>query len=99
MHSKTRPPICKRPNSGGLQFALFNSCSGLDIAQGLINLGLSQIAIMREPIHNAVAQFFLEQLLQRLAPGQNMQTALHEVCRSLRVVVARGQAPIVALSD
>ncbi|MGF1495700.1 MAG: histidine kinase, partial [Elainellaceae cyanobacterium] len=34
----------------GLQFAIFNSCSGLNIAESLINLGFSQVAIMREPI-------------------------------------------------
>ncbi|WP_448597809.1 CHASE2 domain-containing protein [Thermoleptolyngbya sp.] len=81
---KDLSPYLQTAQQRGLQFALFNSCSGLDIAQGLINLGLSQVAILREPIHNEVAQFFLEQLLQRLAQGQNVQTALHEACRSLR---------------
>jgi CHASE2 domain-containing sensor protein len=51
----------------GLQFALFNSCSGLSLANSLINLGLSQVAVMREPVHNRVAQEFLVRFLQRLA--------------------------------
>jgi hypothetical protein len=50
----------------GLQFAIFNSCSGLDIATSLIDLGFSQVAVMREQIHNAVAQEFLVQFLQAL---------------------------------
>jgi hypothetical protein len=42
----------------GLQVAIFNSCSGLSIANKLIDLGFSQVAIMREPIHNQVAVEF-----------------------------------------
>ncbi|NEP45360.1 MAG: hypothetical protein F6K35_41535, partial [Okeania sp. SIO2H7] len=60
----------------GLKFALFNSCSGLDIAATLIDWGLSQVAVMREPIHNQVAQTFLEQFLQGLADHQDVHTAL-----------------------
>ena len=60
----------------GLQFALFNSCSGLSLANSLIDLGLSQVAIMREPIHNQVAQVFLLQFLKALADYQNVQQAL-----------------------
>ncbi|MEB3293610.1 MAG: CHASE2 domain-containing protein [Synechococcales bacterium] len=50
----------------GLQFALFNSCNGIGIANSLLDLGLSQVAIMREPIHNKVAQEFLLQFVQQL---------------------------------
>ncbi|TVP65885.1 MAG: CHASE2 domain-containing protein [Leptolyngbya sp. LCM1.Bin17] len=81
---KALAPYLKTAQGRGLQFALFNSCSGLDIAQELINLGLSQVAIMREPIHNEVAQAFLVQLLQRLAQGQNVQGALHGACQYLK---------------
>ncbi|WP_159786962.1 CHASE2 domain-containing protein [Sodalinema gerasimenkoae] len=69
-------PYLRQAQQRGLQFALFNSCSGLDIAQALINLGLGQVAIMREPIHNEVAQEFLVQFLQRLSAGETVQTAL-----------------------
>ncbi|MBE9044832.1 CHASE2 domain-containing protein [Pleurocapsales cyanobacterium LEGE 10410] len=62
--------------TNGLQFALFNSCSGLSIANSLIDLGLNQVAVMREPIHNQVAQVFLIQFLQALANHQNVQQAL-----------------------
>lgn len=53
----------------GLQFALFNSCSGLTIAQSLIELGLNQVVIMREPIHNQVAQTLLTYFLDAWPRG------------------------------
>jgi len=50
----------------GLQVAIFNSCSGLSIADALIDIGFSQVVVMREPIHNRVAQEFLVRFLQGL---------------------------------
>lgn len=78
-------PTLQKAQHYGLQFALFNSCSGLDIANSLIDLGLSQVAIMREPIHNQVAHQFLVQFLQRLARLDDVQTALLQTCRFLRL--------------
>ncbi|MEO1069628.1 MAG: hypothetical protein AAFW95_10995, partial [Cyanobacteria bacterium J06638_6] len=78
-------PYLQQAQQRSLQFALFNSCSGMDIANGLINLGLSQVAVMREPIHNEVAQTFLVQLMQRLARFENVQEALAGACRFLKV--------------
>jgi len=69
-------PQLKTAQANGLQFALFNSCSGLSIANSLIDLGLSQVGVMREPIHNQVAQVFFRQFLQALAGYQNVQQAL-----------------------
>lgn len=68
----------------GLQFAIFNSCSGLSIAESLINLGFSQVAIMREPIHNRVAQEFLVRFLQSLAAHETVQEALIAASQFLR---------------
>jgi hypothetical protein len=82
---KELSPYLQQAQRQGLQFALFNSCSGLDIANGLINLGLSQVAIMREPIHNEVAQTFLTQLLQRLAHHEDVQAALVGTCQFLKL--------------
>lgn len=81
---KELKPALQQAQQHGLQFALFNSCSGLDIAHGLINLGLSQVAVMREPIHNEVAQTFLVQFLQRLARYESTQEALAGACRFLK---------------
>ncbi len=60
----------------GLQFAIFNSCSGLSIAQHLIDLGFNQVAVMREPIHNQVAQEFLLRFVRSLAELKDVQEAL-----------------------
>jgi hypothetical protein len=78
-------PFLRKAQQCGLQFALFNSCSGLDIANSLVDLGLSQVAIMREPIHNQVAHSFLLQFLQRLARFENTQEALLGTCRWLKL--------------
>ena len=69
-------PQLKIAQANGLQFALFNSCSGLSIANSSIDLGLSQVGIMREPIHNKVAQVFLVQFLQALASYRDVREAL-----------------------
>lgn len=68
----------------GLQVAIFNSCSGFHIAESLIDLGFSQVAVMREPIHNRVAQEFLVQFLRSLANRQDVHDSLLDACRSLR---------------
>jgi CHASE2 domain/CHAT domain len=68
-----------------LQVAIFNSCSGLNIADSLINLGLSQVVVMREPIHNRVAQEFLVQFVRGLANRQDLHESLLAACRSLRL--------------
>ena len=68
----------------GLQFALFNSCSGLSLANSLIDLGFSQVAIMREPIHNQVAQVFLLWFLQALAEYKDVHDALISACEHLK---------------
>ncbi len=69
----------------GLQFALFNSCNGLSLAESLIDLGLSQVAVMREPIHDRVAHEFLMQFMQALAAHQDVHEALIAACQFLKV--------------
>jgi hypothetical protein len=69
----------------GLQFAIFNSCSGLSIAESLIDLGLSQVAVMREPIHNRVAQEFLVRFLQNLAAHKDVHDSLLAACQFLEL--------------
>ena len=69
----------------GLQFALFNSCNGLTLANALISLGLSQVAVMREPIHNRVAQEFLLRFLQCLAEYKDVHESLLTACQYLKL--------------
>ncbi|GAB4194386.1 MAG: hypothetical protein Fur006_40070 [Coleofasciculaceae cyanobacterium] len=69
----------------GLQFALFNSCNGLSIANALISLGLSQVAVMREPIHNSVAQEFLVRFLQSLGEYKDVHESLLAASQHLKL--------------
>ena len=77
-------PQLQKAQKLGLKFALFNSCNGLSLANALIGLGLSQVAIMREPIHNQVAQVFLVQFLGELAKYQDVHDALMATCSYLK---------------
>ena len=67
----------------GLQLAIFNSCSGLSIANSLLDLGI-QVAVMREPIRNDVAQSFLKPLCQQLAKHKNIHDALLSASQHLQ---------------
>ncbi|WP_204152637.1 CHASE2 domain-containing protein [Leptolyngbya sp. CCY15150] len=69
----------------GLQFALFNSCNGLNLAESLIDLGLSQVVIMREPIHNSVAEAFIVRFAQALAQHKDVQECLQDACHALKI--------------
>ncbi len=69
----------------GLQFALFNSCDGLSIANKLVELGLNQVAIMREPIHNRVAEEIFVQFLNNIAQYQDVHQALLAACDYLKL--------------
>lgn len=78
-------PSLKIAKEQGLQFALFNSCKGLSLANSLINLGLSQVAVMREPVHNLVAEEFLVRFLQSLAEYADVHEALVSACQYLKL--------------
>lgn len=83
----------KQAKARGLQFAIFNSCSGIDIAASLINLGLSQVAVMREPIHNQVAQEFLVPFLRSLAAYKDVGEALVDASQALKQAEKRLSYP------
>jgi hypothetical protein len=78
-------PKLLKAKEQGLAFALFNSCSGLDLAKTMMDLGLSQVAVMREPVDNQVAQVFLKQFLSALTAHQDVQDALQAASRYLKV--------------
>jgi hypothetical protein len=69
----------------GLQCAIFNSCNGLSIADKLIDLGISQVAVMREPIHNQVAEVFLPCFLQALSEYKDVHESLISAAQYLKV--------------
>ncbi len=68
----------------GLQFAIFNSCSGVSIAESLINLGLSQVTVMREPIHHTVARAFFLQFIHNLTAAKDVHEAMIAACQMLK---------------
>jgi hypothetical protein len=76
-------PVLKVAKDRGLKFAIFNSCRGLDIAQSLISVGLNQVVIMREHVHNRVASSFFVQFSLHFAQGQDVHAALVSTCRDL----------------
>jgi len=68
----------------GLQVAIFNSCSGLSIAESLIEWGLSQVVVMREKSHDSVNHVFLNRLCQSLAEYKDIQQAIQDACNYLK---------------
>ncbi|BAY95287.1 MULTISPECIES: CHASE2 domain-containing protein [unclassified Tolypothrix] len=82
--SEIEKPLTTAINNG-LKFAIFNSCDGLSIANKLIDLGLSQVAIMREKIHNRVAGEFFVQFLNALKEYQDVHEALLTASDYLKV--------------
>lgn len=68
----------------GLQLAMFNSCRGLGIAAALMDLGLNQVLVMRERIHNQVAQDFLVQFARSLASFKDTQDAVRDATQWLK---------------
>ncbi len=87
--NEIKPQLLKAKDNG-LQFAIFNSCKGLDLANTLVDLGLSQVAIMREPIHNSVAQEFLIQFIQNFVSNvsgevKTVQDSILAACEYLKL--------------
>ena len=78
-------PQLQTAQERGLQFALFNSCCGLSLAKYLINLGFPQVAVMREPVPNTVAQVFLWQFIEQLTQGKDVHDSLLAACQVLKL--------------
>ncbi len=82
---KELEPYLVQARQHGLRFALFNSCNGLDLARRCIDLGLGQVAVMREPIHNEAAQRFLHRFLHELAQYREVGACLSAAAQSLKL--------------
>lgn len=67
----------------GLKLAIFNSCDGLGLARQLDNLNIPHIIVMREPVHDKVAQKFLEHFLNSFAKGKSLHRAVCEARKKL----------------
>lgn len=68
----------------GLNLAIFNSCDGLGLAQGLSDLNLPQVIVMREKVPDKVAQKFFTYFLEAYAQGRAPQS-LYQSLRQARL--------------
>jgi branched-chain amino acid transport system substrate-binding protein len=68
----------------GLKLAIFNSCDGLGLARQLDKLDIPHIIVMREPVHDKVAQKFLEYFLNSFTKGESLHRAVCEARENLR---------------
>lgn len=70
--------ILDKAVKNGLKLAIFNSCDGLGLANGLTSLKtpLPHIIVMREPIHDQLAQLFLKHFLKLFSQGLSLENAL-----------------------
>lgn len=62
----------------GLKLAIFNSCDGLGLAHQLADLQLPAMVIMREPVPDQVAQYFLKYFLTSFSQGQPFHLAVRD---------------------
>jgi branched-chain amino acid transport system substrate-binding protein len=73
----------------GLKLAIFNSCDGLGLARQLEKLEIPHIIVMREPVHDEVAQKFLDYFLTSFAKGTSLHEAVREARERLRLIEDR----------
>ncbi|MFB2892340.1 ABC transporter substrate-binding protein [Aerosakkonemataceae cyanobacterium BLCC-F50] len=79
----------ERAARNGLKLAIFNSCDGLGLARQLERLRIPNIIVMRQPIHDEVAQKFLNDFLISFANGASLERAVHEARDQLRLIEHR----------
>jgi branched-chain amino acid transport system substrate-binding protein len=74
----------RRAVEQGLKLAIFNSCDGLGIADGIADLlrdmlvPVPTLIVMREPVPDLVARRFLRFFLQEFAAGRSLSLAVRE---------------------
>ncbi|MGC9523946.1 MAG: CHASE2 domain-containing protein [Limnospira sp.] len=69
---------------GGLQFAIFNSCDGLGLANRLSALNIPQLIVMREPVPDRVAQEFLMNWIGAFSAGKPFYLSVREAREKLQ---------------
>ena len=76
----------KRAVAKGLQLAIFNSCDGLGLVRELAATAvpLPVAIVMREPVADQVAQWFLKYFLRAFASGEDFQVAVRQAREQLR---------------
>lgn len=79
----------KKAVLNGLKLAIFNSCDGLGLARQLESLQIPHTIVMREPVHDEVAQKFLKGFLTSFAEGASLHEAVREARDQLRLIENR----------
>ena len=76
----------KQAVAQGLQLAIFNSCDGLGLVRELAAAAvpLPVAIVMREPVADRVAQWFLKYFLRAFASGEDFQVAVRQAREQLR---------------
>ncbi len=81
---KFRGILTKLKNKG-LILAFFNSCDGLGIAHSIMSVGIPYVVVMKEPVHDGVAQNFIENFLKEATkPQRPIHLAVHEARLALQ---------------
>ncbi|MBE9229338.1 ABC transporter substrate-binding protein [Phormidium sp. LEGE 05292] len=70
----------------GLKLVIFNSCDGLGLARQLEGLQIPHIIVMRQPIHDEVAQKFLNDFLTSFTPHTSLHEAVKEARHKLKLI-------------
>ena len=68
----------QRAAANGLTLALFNSCSGLDLARSSVSAGIDWALCFREPVPCHAASRAFSALLSALEAGNELFTATHQ---------------------
>ena len=76
----------KQAITQGLKLAIFNSCDGLALAQGLIELHIPQVIVMREPVPDKIAQEFLRHFLTFFSQGQSLYISVRSARERLQIL-------------
>lgn len=70
--------------TNGLQFAIFNSCDGLGLAKQLEKENIPYLIVMREPVADQVAQYFLKYFLKEFAKGKTFDLSVRKARERLQ---------------
>ncbi|MEM9806311.1 MAG: CHASE2 domain-containing protein [Cyanobacteria bacterium P01_D01_bin.56] len=72
----------EKARQNGLQLAIFNSCCGVSIARALTELNIQSV-VMRETVHDDVANSFLQRICEYLRQSHDVLTATLSACQDL----------------
>lgn len=77
--------ILKQLRNKGLILAFFNSCDGLGIARSLMAVGIPYVVVMKESVHDCVAQEFIKEFLQQaVQPEMPIHIAVNKARKKLQ---------------